>query len=122
MSGTEQIDLTCYEKLDGNWSESQIGKQEVAGEGADREVARIMAVTPLAEAQPRVTSSDDDVKRRPQSPPTPQNPPEPDYPPSCETDASECEHARQTIGLGSVFRPIQLDEEPVGVEIGRAHV
>ena len=115
MSRTEEIDLTCYEKLDGSLPGNQVSKPEVINEGVDREVARIMAVTPLAEAQPRVTSSDDDVKRRPQSPPTPQNPPEPDYPPSCETDASECEHAKQTIGLGSVFRPIQLDEEPVGV-------
>ena len=67
MSRSEEIDLMCYEKLDGDRSGSQISKQEVAGEGMDREVARIMAVTPLAEAQPRVTSSDDDVKRRPRS-------------------------------------------------------
>ena len=86
MSRTEEIDLTCYEKLDGSLPGNQVSKPEVINEGVDREVARIMAVTPLAEAQPRVTSSDDDVKRRPQSPPTPQNPPEPDYPPSCETD------------------------------------
>ena len=55
MSRSEEIDLTCYEKLDGNRPGSQVSKPEVTNEGVDREVARIMAVTPLAEAQPRVT-------------------------------------------------------------------
>ena len=94
------IDLKCYEKLNDstepNTTEDECGSKD---DGNDREVARIMAVSPLADAQPR-----------PPQPATPVKPPEPDYPPPVGNEQDANEDREQGDRWGSVFRPIPVDD------------
>ena len=94
------IDLKCYEKLNDstepNTTEDECGSKN---DGNDREVARIMAVSPLADAQPR-----------PPQPATPVKPPEPDYPPPVGNERDANEDREQGDRWGSVFRPIPVDD------------
>lgn len=95
----ENNDLTCRETLDDTND----------GGAMDREVARVMAVTPMPEAQSRALDSSEVTKMVTPPAATPEKPPEPQHE---ETVCSgeEVLPVCRAANWGSAFKPIQLDD------------